>query len=108
MRLKLLFAALAACSIHSLAQQQPDASAAVDAARAAARADRNKDAADQFRAAIAQAPQRRRELLLEYADQLLYSQRGAQAVPLYEEVLQAPRDVEERRKATKGLGLAYL
>lgn len=80
----------------------------VDAARAAARADRNREAADLFARAIAQAPDRRRELLQEYADQLNYSGRSAQAAPLYREALQSPRSRDERLRLLKGLGLALL
>lgn len=84
------------------------AATTVEAARAAARADRNREAADLFARAIAQAPARRRELLQEYADQLIYSGRSAQAVPLYREALEAPRSREERLRLLKGLGLALL
>lgn len=80
----------------------------VEAARAAARADRNREAAELFRAAIAQAPHRRRELLQEYADQLNYSGRATQAAPLFREALQSPRSHEERLRLLKGLGLALL
>lgn len=80
----------------------------LDAARAAARADRNREAADLFARAIAQAPHRRPELLQEYADQLNYSGRSAQAVPLFREALQAPGSREERLRLLKGLGLALL
>ena len=86
----------------------PAARATVDAARAAARGDRNREAADLFARAIAQAPGQRRELLQEYADQLNYSGRSAQAVPLYREGLQAPRSRDERLRLLKGLGLALL
>lgn len=80
----------------------------VEAARAAARGDRNREAADLFARAIAQEPGQRRELLQEFADQLNYSGRSAQAVPLYREGLQAPRSREERLRLLKGLGLALL
>lgn len=80
----------------------------IAAARAAARADRNREAADLFARALAQAPERRRELLQEYADQLNYSGRSRAAIPLYREALQAPHSGEERLRLLKGLGLAYL
>lgn len=80
----------------------------IAAARAAARADRNAEAAQLFSEAIARSPLQRRDLLQELADQLLYSQRPAAAIPLYSEVLTAPRNGDERRRALKGLGLAYL
>lgn len=82
--------------------------ATIEAARAAARADRNREAADLFARAIAEAPGQRRELLQEYADQLNYSGRSAQAVSLYREALQAPRSRDERLRLLKGLGLALL
>jgi tetratricopeptide (TPR) repeat protein len=80
----------------------------IAAARAAARADRNREAADLFARALAQAPERRRELLQEYADQLNYSGRSRAAIPLFLEALQAPRSAEDRLRLLKGLGLAYL
>jgi len=82
--------------------------ALIEAARAAARGDRNREAADLLARAMAQAPGQRRELLQEYADQLNYSGRSAQAVPLYREGLQAPRSAAERLRLLKGLGLALL
>jgi tetratricopeptide (TPR) repeat protein len=107
MRLQQLVIALLAASSMA-GHAQTDAQPAVDAARAAARADRNREAAEAFRNAIAQAPQRRRELLQEFADQLLYSGRTHEAIPLYEEVLRDPRNADERQRAAKGLALAYL
>lgn len=80
----------------------------VDAARQAARADRNGESADLFALAIAKAPQRRRELLREYADQLTYSARAADAVPLYRELLEPSPPREERLRILGGLGLALL
>lgn len=112
----------AACSSAVIAQTTtpPDAAgraerpaeasvqALIEAARAAARADRNRESADLFARAIAAAPQRRRELLPEYADQLNYSQRANQAIALFEEALQSPRSREEELRLLKGLGLALL
>lgn len=95
---------LAALAVHA----QPEPHVAIDGARAAARENRNREAAELFGRAIIAAPQLRRELLREWADQLLYSERSREAIPLYQEVLQAPRDRDERLGATKGLGLAYL
>ena len=80
----------------------------VQAARVAAQTDRNRESAHLFAQAIALAPERRRELLQEYADQLTYSDRSSQAVPLYEHVLVAPRSQDEKLRALKGLGIAYL
>ena len=103
----LLFVALltwAAIAAHA----QPDAQVTIDGAREAARTDHNREAAELFARAVIAAPQRRRELLQEWADQLLYSGRSREAIPIYLEVLQAPRDRDERLRAMKGLGLAYL
>jgi|GEM_PF-1604200 len=80
----------------------------VEAARAAARNDRNQESADLFRRAIQQAPERRRDLLQEYADQLTYSSRASQAVPLYREVLADPTQRDERLRVLRSLGLALL
>lgn len=80
----------------------------VEAARAAARNDRNQESADLFRRAIQQAPERRRDLLQEYADQLTYSSRASQAVPLYREVLASEPQRDERLRTLRGLGLALL
>ncbi len=106
---------LAAAPFAAPAQTPPPAASSpasaddlIATARAAARADRNRESADRFAEAIARAPQRRRELLQEYADQLVYSGRSAQAVPLYEEVLARPASDEERIRSLKGLGLALL
>ena len=104
--LEFLLACVVAGALPAYAQVE--AQTAMDAARAAALADRNQEAADAFRAAIAQSPQRRRELLQEFADQLLYSGQSREAIPLYEDVLQAPRSDAERRSARKGLALAFL
>lgn len=90
------------------AHAQPAFESAVAQAREAARSDRNREAADRFAEAIRTAPARRRELLQEYADQLLYSDRAAQAVPLYREALASPLSDDERRRSEKGLGLALL
>jgi tetratricopeptide (TPR) repeat protein len=115
-RLVVLGAAVAAaCPLSAVAQPAAPpratvaaAQADIEAARAAARADRNRDAADLFARALAQAPERRRELLQEYADQLNYSGRSRAAIPLFLEALQSPRSDEERLRLLKGLGLAYL
>lgn len=93
-------------------QQAPVDNRGVDelvaAARQAARADRNREAADLFARAIDRAPQRRRELLREYADQLAYVGQAAAAVPLYRELLTAGPLPEERLRILNGLGLALL
>lgn len=84
------------------------ADALADAARALARQDKNRESADLFEKAIRLAPQRRAEWLAEYADQLTYSQRPAQAVPLYREMLAAQPGGEQAQRLRKGLGLALL
>ena len=100
---------ISTCAVqYALAQQGPSANALVEQARVAAQRDQNANSADLFARVIAQDPSRRRELLAEYADQLTYSKRPAQAVPIYEEILQDPRSSEERERAQKGLGLALL
>lgn len=104
-RVLLAAAALASQAAFAQALAPPPT---VAAARAAAHADRNAESAELFSRAIQAEPALRRELLQEYADQLLYSQRGAEALPLYREVLAAPRNDNERLRAMKGLGVAYL
>jgi thioredoxin-like negative regulator of GroEL len=59
----------------------------VEQARQAAATNDNREAARLFEQAMTLAPERRRELLLEYADQVTYSGRPAEAVPLYRELL---------------------
>ncbi|MDQ4135961.1 MAG: hypothetical protein M3158_07255, partial [Pseudomonadota bacterium] len=69
---------------------------------------RNAQAAALFARALAVAPERRRELLREYADQVLYSGQPVAAIPLYEEVLQrADLPPKELRDARLGLARAY-
>lgn len=77
-------------------------------ARQAARTHRNGEAADRFADTIRAAPERRRELLAEYADQLLYSDRAQGALQLYLEILHVPLSDDERQRAEKGAGLALL
>ena len=95
----------AAASNTQLTQSVDDL---VEAARAASRADQNYASTALFAQAINQAPERRREWLQEYADQLLYSNQSTQAIPLYQEVLDAPRSQDEKRRSLNGLGNAYL
>jgi tetratricopeptide (TPR) repeat protein len=81
----------------------------VGAARQAAERTRNADAASFFRRAIETAPQRRQELLPEYADQTAYSGSPASAVPLYQEALRdGQRPEAERRRVRRGLAFALL
>ncbi len=81
----------------------------VGAARQSAQRTRNADAATFFRQAIETAPQRRQELLPEYADQTAYSGDPARAVPLYREALRdRQRPEAERRRVRRGLAFALL
>ena len=81
----------------------------VGAARQSAERTRNADAASFFRRAIETSPQRRQELLPEYADQTAYSGNPAQAVPLYREALrEGQRSEAERRRLRRGLAFALL
>lgn len=81
----------------------------VGAARQSAERTRNADAASFFRRAIETAPQRRQELLPEYADQTAYSGNPAGAVPLYREALRdGQRPEAERRRVRRGLAFALL
>lgn len=82
----------------------------VEAARDAAKNDRNRESADLFAEAIRLAPGRRQELLQEFSDQLTYSGRASEAVPLYREGLASGEALkpEARLRMRKGLGLALL
>lgn len=77
-------------------------------ARVAARADRNADAQSLFAAAIKIDPARRRDLLREYADQLSFTGRAVDAIPLYTEWLAGPaQSAADRKQAMVGLANAY-
>lgn len=93
-----------ACAVPAAAQNPTDL---VEQAREAARTDRNAESARLFEQAIAAEPSLRHQLLRDYADQLTYSDRAAQAVPLYRELL-ASGDVapNERVRLTRSLALA--
>jgi len=81
----------------------------VGAARQTAERARNANAAELFRKAIDAEPQRRQELLPEYADQLAYAGEPARAVPLYREALrEGARTEAERRRLRRGLAFALL
>ena len=81
---------------------------ALDAARAAAQADRNAESARLFAAVLRAHPDLRPAILREYADQLTYSGRAAQAVPLYREVLDRDLPTGDAARARRGLALALL
>lgn len=106
--LPLVAALVAGAASISPANAQDPAVTVVEQARAAAQADRNREAADLFERALALDPARRDELLREYADQLVYSGRSRQAGPLYRERLSKTTDPGERLRLLKGLGLALL
>lgn len=81
------------------------ADTAVQAAREAARADRHDEAIRAFEQAMSAAPERRREWLLEYADQHTWSGRLKHAIALYRETAQTA-DRNEERRARVGLARA--
>ena len=80
----------------------------VTLARVAAQDDRNSESAAKFASAISLNDGRRREVIREYADQLVFSGRAGDAVPLYQEALSSgiltPLD---HRRAVTGLADAY-
>lgn len=91
--------------VPALAQAPEDF---VSRARQAAAANNNREAARLFEQALSLAPERRNELLLEYADQLAYAGRPADAVPLYQERLAGNLDEPARHRAERGLAFALL
>ena len=100
-----LVAGLTLCGAGPAAAQ--NTTQPVAAARDAARIDRNAESAVLFQQAIDLAPARRLELLRELADQLTYSARAAEAIPLYREViLYGSLSASDRRHARLGLSLA--
>jgi len=80
----------------------------LEQARAAARLDSNAEAAKLFAAYLAANPDSRQQVLREYADQLLYSNRPDQAAALLREVLLWDLPPDERIKAQKSYALALL
>jgi tetratricopeptide (TPR) repeat protein len=99
------FALLALALLAPCLHAQP--SPWLEDARRAARENRNEEAAALFERALQAAPGRRAELLPEYADQLTYSGRARDAVPLYREALQGAAG-DHRLRLLKSLGLALL
>ena len=75
-------------------------------ARDAAWSDRNAEAVTLYEDAFDADPALRAANLREYADQLTYSGRAAEAVPLYRQVLGGRASRAERRTAQRGLALA--
>lgn len=80
----------------------------IERAREAARSDRNNESARLFALHLRQHPEQRREILREYADQLIYSGAPERALPLLREVLGWSTPDEERRKAQQSYALALL
>ncbi len=106
-RLTATLLTLALVVVSAVNAQQTPIEGVVERARDAARTDRNAESARLFAEAIAKDPSRRLDLLREYADQLAYSQRAAEAVPLYRELLSTARvQGEERVRTRVGLALA--
>lgn len=75
-------------------------------AREAAKADRHAESIEAFRSAIVAAPERRREWLLELADQLTWSKQLRESIPLYQEAART-EDRDEERRARRGLARAF-
>lgn len=91
----------------------PDAAAAqpaalIERAREAAQSDRNSESARLFALHLQQYPEQRREILREYADQLIYAGAPERALPLLREVLGWSTRDEERRQAQQSYALALL
>lgn len=80
----------------------------IERAREAARSDRNSESARLFALHLQQHPEQRREILREYADQLIYSGAPERALPLLREVLGWSIRDEERRQAQQSYALALL
>ncbi|MDQ3081765.1 MAG: hypothetical protein M3R07_06085 [Gemmatimonadota bacterium] len=80
----------------------------LEQARAAARADRNAEAAKLFAGYLGAHPDERRAILREFADQLIYSGRADAAVPLLREVLTWELSNDERLQAQRSYALALL
>jgi tetratricopeptide (TPR) repeat protein len=79
----------------------------IAAARQAAHSDRNAESARLFEQAVAEDPGRRLELLPELSDQLTYSGKSSEAIPLYREALAAHTlQPEGERHVRLGLALA--
>ena len=78
----------------------------IEAAREAARNDRHQESIALYRQAMTLAPERRGEWLPELADQLTWSGKAGDAVPLYREALANAATPEQRRRARLSLALA--
>ncbi|TFG94781.1 MAG: tetratricopeptide repeat protein, partial [Myxococcales bacterium] len=103
-RIALLGLAVAAAS--PVRAEPWSADDAAQAARLAASADRHQESIDAFVRAIEADPERRGEWLSELADQLTWSGRPGEAVPLYRETIETAKDPAKERRARLGLALA--
>jgi tetratricopeptide (TPR) repeat protein len=102
LRTGLLLALLGGPVTRVCAQTAEDSA---ELARHAARADLHLESIEAFQQAIATAPARRREWLVELADQLTWAERPREAIPLYREAALTTDPAEERR-ARRGLARA--
>jgi tetratricopeptide (TPR) repeat protein len=78
----------------------------VATARAAAHDARHAEAATAFEQAVARDSARRREWLVEWADQLSWAGRAGEAIPLYREALAAQPPPADPRRVRRQLALA--
>jgi tetratricopeptide (TPR) repeat protein len=102
-----LIALLAWPALPLAAAPSDAADVTIAAAQRAAREDRNAVSVKLFEEAIAVAPQRRLELLPDLADQLTYSGRAADAIPLYRESIgSGTLSASRLRHVELGLALA--
>ena len=77
-------------------------------ARLAGRSNRNAEAIDRYAKAIAAAPDREPTILAEYADQLSFVGRSAEAISLYQRALEQPALTDNARLGIRmGLAQAY-
>lgn len=99
--------------ITELAAAEPDDTALqwsrlICEARLAARSNRNAEAVDLFNRAIALSPDRELSILPEYADQLSFVGRSAEAIPMYERALEQPGLTDKAKLAIRmGRAQAY-
>jgi tetratricopeptide (TPR) repeat protein len=96
--------ALALLAAHAAAAPS-EADAAVQQARELARSNQPAQAIAAFERALAAAPERRGEWVLEFADQHTWAGRLDRAIALYREAIASP-DADERRRARLGLARA--
>ncbi len=109
-RWTLAFAALLAVAIGvAKLVDAREATELVAEAREAARSDENARSAELFGEALDLDPGLRDTILREFADQLLYSGKAAEAIPLFRETLSDPGlSPVDAERARRSLALAYL